>query len=256
MYGFVDTTDSGSVRIRPSEAMQVNGEYLEDLVPGYRTLSVSGRELHTAEVDVLTKGMVHGGRFIRKRLSPRHLTVNYQLLARSNGAFREAFNQLNRALAVEEAVLVFEDEQDKHFIGTPGSAGEVPEGVNKIVSRFGIVCARPWKFGEEVVEGLSLINAGSGETPCFVRVRFREATRDFTIRHVQQDKETRIAWEFGENDVLEIDMGRRLVTINNNVRMTAFDFRTRMFNIQPGVNTFETSVASSWAEIRYRPRWL
>ena len=35
----------------PSEAMQINGEYLEELIPGYRTLSVSGREALSPEIE-------------------------------------------------------------------------------------------------------------------------------------------------------------------------------------------------------------
>ena len=256
MYGFVDTIDSEVIGARPSEAMQVNGQYVEDMVAGYRTLSVSGRELLGAEVDVLTKGMAAGGRFIRKRLNPRLLNVRYQLIANSNEDFREAFNHLNRALAVEEAILVFDDELDKHFIGTPGSAWKVPEGVNSIISEFEIVCAQPWKFGEEVREGVNFTNPGSCEAPCLIRVTFGANTRDYVASHSQQGRLIRVIWDFSVGDILEIDTGRRLVTINGNTRMTALDFRRPMFSIQPGRNTLETSVNEGWTEIAFRPRWL
>lgn len=44
MYGFRDVNETSDSVILPSEAMQINGEYIENLVEGYRTLSVSGRE--------------------------------------------------------------------------------------------------------------------------------------------------------------------------------------------------------------------
>ena len=43
MYGFVDTTENpeGSAWL-PSEALQINGEYIENMIDGYQTLTVSG----------------------------------------------------------------------------------------------------------------------------------------------------------------------------------------------------------------------
>lgn len=45
MYEFVDTIaiPEGSALL-PSEALQINGEYIENMIDGYRTLTVSGRK--------------------------------------------------------------------------------------------------------------------------------------------------------------------------------------------------------------------
>lgn len=43
MYKFIDTNEV-SESVLPSEALNMNGEYIEHLIPGYRTLSVRGRE--------------------------------------------------------------------------------------------------------------------------------------------------------------------------------------------------------------------
>ena len=45
MYSFVDTTDFQVGRDVPSEALMINGILIEDEIPEYRTLHVSGREL-------------------------------------------------------------------------------------------------------------------------------------------------------------------------------------------------------------------
>ena len=256
MYEFVDSRDSGFINRRPAEAMQINGAYLEDSVRGYRTLAVSGRELLVGEAEIWVRGVASGGRLVKRSLPPRPLAVTYQIVAESNSAFREAFNQLNRALMVEEAKLIFEDEQDKYFIGTPSSAGEMPKGTNRIVSEFGIVCARPWKFGEMVTERLRFENPGSCESSCVIRVVFRTETRDYRIRHIEQSREIRVIWSFDAGDMLEIDTGRRLVTINGHERMTALDFRQPMFSIRPGENSLETSVPNNWTEIMYQSRWI
>ena len=45
MYDFIDVNEYQSGSIMPSEAMMINGEYLEDPIQGYRTLYVKGREM-------------------------------------------------------------------------------------------------------------------------------------------------------------------------------------------------------------------
>ena len=65
MYKFIDITESQSDTTLPSEAISVNGEYIEELLPGYRTLytSLSLRrsrlEIKT-ERGISTKGMFRG----------------------------------------------------------------------------------------------------------------------------------------------------------------------------------------------------
>ena len=50
MYNFIDTTESQSGGTLPSEALNFDGEYIENLIPGYRTLYVSGREVIDTEL--------------------------------------------------------------------------------------------------------------------------------------------------------------------------------------------------------------
>ena len=50
MYEFVDTNKAGSKSSLPSEALQIDGTYIENLIDGYRTLYVTGRELLGSEI--------------------------------------------------------------------------------------------------------------------------------------------------------------------------------------------------------------
>lgn len=49
LYDFIDTvpvTDTTETeKVYPSEAVTINGKYLEDLIDGYQTLFTTGREL-------------------------------------------------------------------------------------------------------------------------------------------------------------------------------------------------------------------
>lgn len=152
MYTFRDTTDTSGGMSRPSEAMSINGEYIEDKIDGYRTLTVSGREALSSELTTLETGVADGSRYRSKRYPSRTITVKYQLLAKTNTEFRRAFNQLAHILNVEEAQLIFEDEPDMYFTGTPETIGDVEPGRNNITGEFEIFCADPFKYSVEEKE--------------------------------------------------------------------------------------------------------
>ena len=46
MYDFIDITESQTGNDIPSEAINVNGEYIEEHLPGYRTLYTEARRWH------------------------------------------------------------------------------------------------------------------------------------------------------------------------------------------------------------------
>lgn len=146
MYNFIDTTESQASTQLPSEALKINGKWIEDQVVGYRTLYVSGRESFLKESEVYEDGIRDGSMIKNRRYPIRTIKVGYQLIASSNTAFRTAFNKLNTVLNTEDAQLIFHDEEDKYFTGTPSGAGEIPPGTNAITSEFEIVCVDPFKY--------------------------------------------------------------------------------------------------------------
>lgn len=157
MYQFIDTTEVSEVAALPSEALQINGQYIENLIEGYRTLNVEGREALSAELSYFETGVRDGSKLQSKRYPARIITVTYQLVAGSNEAFREAFNQLGRILNVEDAQLIFNDEPDKYFIGTPETIGTVPPGRNAVTGEFEILCLDPFKYSVMEYEAIGRI---------------------------------------------------------------------------------------------------
>ena len=146
MYNFIDVNADSEGYILPSEALKINGAYIEDQISGYRTLSVSGREALSAEVETFSTGIRDGSKIKHKRYPERIITVKYQIIAESNEAFREAYNKLGGILNVDDAELIFNDEQDKFFIGTPCGIEPVEPGRNAVVGEFEILCADPFKY--------------------------------------------------------------------------------------------------------------
>ena len=158
MYNFIDVTEASEGVVLPSEAMKINGEYIENQISGYRTLNVQGREALSPDVGTFTTGVRDGSRLKNKRYPERIITVTYQLRAATNEEFREAYNKLGGILNVENAELIFNDEQDKFFVGTPCVIDAVKPGVNAVVGSFEILCTDPFKYSVyeyEVEPGLN-----------------------------------------------------------------------------------------------------
>lgn len=146
MYNFRDTNEDLILQEIPKEALQLNGEFLETQIEGYRTLYVQGREALSPEINTYEVGTRNGEIRKSKRYPARTITVGYQLLAEDAEAFREAYNKLGGILNVNDAELIFNDEPDKFFIGTPSKVSEVDPGSNSVKAEFEILCLDPLKY--------------------------------------------------------------------------------------------------------------
>lgn len=184
MYRFVDITETSEGITLPSEAMQINGEYLEDLVPGYRTLSVSGREALSPEIESFHTGIRDGSSRKSRRYPERIITVKYQLISKSNEEFREAYNKLGGVLNTEDAQLIFRDELDKYFIGTPSLVEEVEQGRNAVVGELEFLCLDPFKYSVVEYEAIPDMLQGS------ILLDYRGTYKSFPILEADFYRET------------------------------------------------------------------
>lgn len=146
MYDFVDTGEVGSKNSLPSEALQIDGEYIENLIDGYRTLYVSGRELLESEITDREIDRISGSEYLESRNVTRNITVGYQLLCKTTREFRDKFNKLSSILSKEQVKLIFADEPDKYFIGTKSSVGDVEPGRMNVKGEFTFYCCDPCKY--------------------------------------------------------------------------------------------------------------
>ncbi|WP_424320904.1 distal tail protein Dit [Lacticaseibacillus chiayiensis] len=138
MYDFRETTPfTGSDdNQRPAEAMLIDGHYIEDLIPGYSTLQVSGRELLSQSIEKQTIGK-SDGEFIQYVRNPsREIVVGYRLAAADNLSFRQAFYKLNDILHGENHQVSFSDDPSKYWLATLSDIDDVPKGRNAITSSF------------------------------------------------------------------------------------------------------------------------
>ncbi|MGK4178810.1 distal tail protein Dit [Lapidilactobacillus dextrinicus] len=120
----------------PAEAMQVDGTYLEDVIPGYRTLQVTGRELLNQDVVKQQIGRSDGDSLQYVRNPSREITVVYELVSASNQEFRQSFRKMNELLHDNQHKLIFNDDKTKYWLGTLSNVEEVPGGRNSVTSSF------------------------------------------------------------------------------------------------------------------------
>lgn len=188
MYNFVDTVEhSSSAGTLPAEAVSVNGKYIENVIQGYRTMYVTGRELLESEIKEQQIGYTDGTEYKGKRNVSRVITVTYRLMANTPEAFRQRFNALNLVLNQEQMKFVFNDEPDKYFIGTKSTIDEVPGGRLNVISSFDIYCADPYKYS--VVE--KTFNAAKNSSGIMEATIVNNGTEavpiDYTITHSSEN---------------------------------------------------------------------
>jgi predicted phage tail component-like protein len=138
LYDFRETTPfTGSDgNQHPAEAMLIDGQYIEDLIPGYSTLQVSGRELLSQSIEKQTIGK-SDGEFIQYARNPsREIVIGYRLAAADNLSFRQAFYKLNSILHGDSHKVSFNDDPSKYWIATFSDIDDVPKGRNAITSSF------------------------------------------------------------------------------------------------------------------------
>lgn len=169
-----------AARSKAACAFKLNGNYIEDSVPEYRTLEVSGR--HELEAEVDSYDIAAGGAvYVSNRTQTRTLTVRFAVKADTTDALHKAMDALNAALKAEESQIIFDDEPEVYYVGTRAriTLGEfLPTYAAGTISIF---CADPYKYSTRVFEeiadnnGLITVSYG-GSAPAYPILSARPAS--------------------------------------------------------------------------------
>jgi predicted phage tail component-like protein len=151
MYDFRDTTEKGNVSAwRSPEAVSLDGVYIEDVVPGYTTLTVTGRESLDYKVDDEERPTgVDGMTYYGKRLPAREITVVFRILADSAPALVARFRKLANFVKGENRSIRFADEPTAHYTGTIKSIDAPDAGALNVTSSMVFYCADPYLIADE-----------------------------------------------------------------------------------------------------------
>lgn len=150
MYGYSKLEKHNDiVAIEPSDNMSINGTPVNEIVDGYRQLSVSGRGLIGQEVKT-TSIAGRRGVWIEEISEPsRVLEIKYQLEAKTSEELREKFDKLNLFLRTTNSSnlleVTFKDEPNFTYFAIFNGADNFEENSKSIVSRFSLLVPDGYK---------------------------------------------------------------------------------------------------------------
>lgn len=150
MYGYSKLEKHNDiVATAPSDNMSINGTPVNEIVDGYRQLSVSGRGL--VGQDVKTTSIAgRRGVWIEEISEPsRVLEIKYQLEAKTSEELREKFDKLNLFLRMTNSSnlleVTFKDEPNFTYFAIFNGADNFEENSKNIVSRFSLLVPDGYK---------------------------------------------------------------------------------------------------------------
>lgn len=133
------------------DAVKINGSYIEDDVTGYKTIKAVGRE--TLEREINTVDLLRDGLgFKSARFPSREIEVTFLVQRDSLANMRESMTQLMQVLNVSDAEVIFNEEPDFFFMGTPSMGTNITEVKNGLLGSFIIQCLDPFKYSVEEKE--------------------------------------------------------------------------------------------------------
>ena len=185
-------TDQISNLPKPNCAVMVNDNYLEDLVHGYRTHAVTGRNTISMDLTEVTIGNSNGARYRRKRDESRDLTVSFGLTAEDEWAIHKQSELLQKFLNEPESKFIFADEPDMYWVGTVSDFSEdwvnaAGSDIKAMTGEFTIHCSDPYRHSTTITEvttnglkgtdSVKLTNNGSVPVPLFVEAYMWDGTK-------------------------------------------------------------------------------
>lgn len=196
MYNFRDTTSDWRFHEEwlPTVAMNFDGGFIEHIVSGYRTLTVSGREM--LGVELTTEDVANGCIVTEERLPARELVITYQLDANSSEELLTRFKQLESLLMTGKDVpIFFNDERDWVYYGRLSTVDSVPVESNSVVSTFTILCSDPKRYGRELTTSDGLIRHEGKLIPLSIEFDIPSNTSYFVSNGVHTIKGTNTSTE-------------------------------------------------------------
>lgn len=139
-YASLKRTESTVLQRAPVDNMRINGTPIEDIIQGYRQLTVKGRSLLNREISTTRVPGRRGVWVDSVNDSEREIEVKYQLTTVTSQVMRTSFRELNRILREVGPSgyleVTFDDEPDFTYYAIFKEAEEVEEDRLSVISSF------------------------------------------------------------------------------------------------------------------------
>lgn len=253
MREFVDIGGTSNVEGIPSEALKLGGKYLEDVIEGYRTLYVKGREEVSIDIQTTELLDVDGEEFLNSKVEPREISIGFVLESSSSIEFRERFRVLQSILigGDKEKRLEFKDEPryfyKGHFLGISG----IEEGKLTVTGEITFRCLDPFIYSTRLLRGQSVSTDSVGlkiekikVIPDSVSVNNNNTVRTYSLG--DGEKEESIELDFMVNE----KVGNIPTGIANNLEV---DLEKQDVEVKAGVggSTYVDMIGSQSVKNKY-----
>lgn len=194
MYQFRDVNQSRTDNKLSSESFTYDGVYFENVIEGYKTLKVTGRESFQKEINSEIIGQADGEFYNYSRVVKRDISITFQLKANTPNDLMNKFTQLNKLLKKDNAKLIFADENDKYFNATFVQMENVTEGTLMLTGTMLFTCLDPYKYDvnaktQTLPTGQNFIEiTNEGTAPTFLDVRAEMLSDNGFIGVVTDDR--------------------------------------------------------------------
>lgn len=194
MYRFRDINQSKTDNKLSSESFTYDGVYFENVIEGYKTLKVTGRESFQKEINSEVIGQADGEFYNYSRVAKRDITITFQLKAKTPNDLMNKFTKLNKLLKKDNAKLIFADESDKYFNATFVQMENVTEGTLVLTGTMLFTCLDPYKYDvnaktKTLPTGQNFIEVtNDGTAPTFLDVRAEMLSDNGYIGVVTEDR--------------------------------------------------------------------
>ncbi|MCH3904124.1 MAG: phage tail family protein [Lactobacillus sp.] len=210
----LDINERGDPSFLPPEALYIIqengvGTPIEDLIDGYQTLNVSGRELvgYSLKTEDVTGS--DGAMFLSANYPTREIEVTYFLQAKTDEEFRAKYQLLNYYLSGKQFKFYFYDDTQYFWTGTVTAADKPDPGLNQAKSTFTITCSNPFK---RLIEPVTYKGTGSvriaepvyyGTAPDLIQIALASSASAISVTNSRQT--ISLTGTFVAGDVVKIE---------------------------------------------------
>lgn len=219
MYTYKKLSKDTSIdTFEPSDNMRINGVAINELVEGYRHLTVSGRGLIGQRVGTTTVPARRGVWVDDINDLEREIEIKYRLEADSSALMRDRFAKLNKVLRNSGKILeiTFKDEPDYTYYGYFTKADDIEEKSLKNISKFAILIPDGYKkrnLQSSTTGMISLVDADK-VLPQRIEATMNTTANIFKIYNGQTYLEFNGNYNSGEKIVIDFSQDEITATIS------------------------------------------
>lgn len=261
IYEFGDLEKRSTATPLPSEAIVFNGVSLDEQLPYYRTLNVSGRENFERSLNTVeTSG--DGEFFLSSKLNANTITVTYTIETRNADDFNETFTNLKKFLLGEEVDFYFMDEPEYTRTGTVTKLENPKAGSFDVVGTFDISMSNPFRHGQRktitgsdnlVINDPQLFYKQSAEK---MILTIKTATNPFVL-NVDNDYNLMLTGGLPANSNLVIDFNGNTLTSSGTNKLPDMDIlKSNIFELKIKNGQRITAKGAGSIELQYKVQML